>query len=77
MMLCHILVYTIHIQLAFGLLASVTRLVLFSLRSVDAFRFFFKEPAEIENHAFEAFSRGCILLEFEMMFSFYNVQSFL
>ena len=59
MKLFHILGFTK--ELVFGSSTSVTRLNLF-LCFLDGSRFF-KEPAGIACYAFEAFSRGCILLE--------------
>ena len=54
------------INLVFGSSASVTRLNLFFGCFLDVSRFF-KEPARIAYHIFEAFSRGCISLELEMI----------
>ena len=53
-------------QLVFGSLISVTRLNLLFVCFLDGF-LFFEEPVGILCHAFEAFSRGCILLELEMI----------
>ena len=52
-------------ELVFDSSASVIRLYLFFVWFLDGSRFF-KEPIGIVCHAFEAFSRGSILLEFEM-----------
>ena len=49
-------------DLVFGSSTSVTRLNLFFVCFIDGSHFF-KKPAGIVCHAFEAFSRGCILLE--------------
>ena len=48
-------------ELVFGSLTSATKLNLF----LDGSLFFKEPPAGIVCHAFEAFSRGCILLELE------------
>ena len=48
-------------ELVFGLPSSVTRLDLFCV-FLDG-SYFFKEPAGTACYAFEAFSRGCVLLE--------------
>ena len=63
MKLLHLLCSTI--ELVFGLLASVARLNLL-IGCLDGSRFF-KKPAGIVCHAFEAFSRVCILLKLEMI----------
>ena len=55
----HLLGFTM--QLVFGSSTPVTRLNLFFGRSLDGSRFF------KSCYAFEAFSRGCILLEIEMI----------
>ena len=54
------------INLAFDSSTSVTRLNLFFGCFLDVSRFF-KEPTRIVYHIFEAFSRGCISLELEMI----------
>ena len=51
------------IDLVFGSLTSVTKLNLF----LGGSRFFKEPPAGIVCHPFEAFSRGCILLELEFL----------
>ena len=53
-------------KLVFGLSTSVTRLSLF----LDGSHFF-KEPAGIVCHAFEAFSRGCVLIELKTIIVFF------
>ena len=53
-------------ELVFGSSTSVNRLNLFLCVFLDGSRFF-KEPAGIDCYAFEAFSRGFILLEYEMI----------
>ena len=54
------------IELVFGSSVSVTRLNSSFVCFLDGSRFF-KEPAGIICHTFEAFSRGCILLELEII----------
>ena len=61
MKLFHLLGFTK--ELVFGSLTSVTRLNLF----LDGSRFFKEPPARIACHAFEVYSRGCILLELEFL----------
>ena len=60
MNLFHLLGFTK--ELVSGSSTSVTTLTLFLCVFLDGSRFF-KEPAGIACYAFEAFSRGCILLE--------------
>ena len=60
------------IELVFGTSTSVTRLNLFFRCFSDSSRFF-KESAGIVRHAFEAFSRGCILLIELKMISFLSI----
>ena len=60
MKLFHLLGFTK--ELGFGSSTSVIRLNLFFVRFVDGSRFF-NEPAGIVYHAFEAFSKSCILVE--------------
>ena len=57
-------------ELDFGSSTSVTRLNLFFVCFTDSFRFF-KEPLGIFCHAFEAFSRDCILLELKIIIVFF------
>ena len=60
MKLFHLVCFTK--ELFFGLSESVTRLNLFLYVFLNGSRFF-KEPAGIAFDTFEAFSRGCLLLE--------------
>ena len=60
MKLFHLLGFTK--ELVFGSSTSVTRLNLFFVRFTNGSRYF-KELAGLVCHTFEAFSRGCILLE--------------
>ena len=69
MKLFHLLGFTK--ELTFGSSTSVTRFKFVLVCCIDGSRFF-KEPAGIVYHAFEALSRGCILLELKMMFSSYD-----
>ena len=66
--LFHLLSFTK--KLVSGSSASVTRLNLFFVRFIDGSSFF-KEAARIICHAFEAFSRGCILLELKVIIVFF------
>ena len=68
MKLFHLLGFTK--ELVFGSSTSVTRLNLFFVCFIDGSRFF-KEPAGIVCHAFEAFSRGCILSELKITIFFF------
>ena len=67
-MLFHLLGFTK--ELVFGSPASVTSLNLLFVCFIDSSRFF-KEPAGIVCYAFEAFSRGCILLELKIVIIFF------
>ena len=64
MKLFHLLGFTK--ELTFGSSTSVTRFKFVLVCCIDGSRFF-KEPAGIVYHAFEALSRGCILLELKMI----------
>ena len=64
MKLFHLLGFTKELFFAGQLLFQ--GLICFFLCFLDGSRFF-EEPAEIVCHTFEAFSRGCILLELEMI----------
>ena len=58
--------------LVFGWSTSVTRINFFFCFFLDDSRFF-KETAGIVCHASEAFSRGCILLEFSSYNCFFPI----
>ena len=70
MMKIYVLSFGISLWSSFTLLVSLTSqflaLQLVFVCFLDGSRFF-KEPAGIACYAFEAFSRGCILLELEMI----------
>ena len=57
-------------ELVFGSSTPATRLNLFFACFIDGSRFF-KEPAGIVCHAFEAFSRSCVLLELKIIIVFF------
>ena len=57
-------------ELVFGSSVSVTRLSFFFVCFIDSCRSF-KETAEIVCHVFEAFSRGCMLLELKFVIVFF------
>ena len=64
MKLFHLLDFTT--GLVFSSPTSVTRIILLFGCLIDGSRIF-KEPTGIVSHAFEGFSRGCILLELELV----------
>ena len=68
-----------NINVVFGSSTSVARLNLFFGCFLDVSRFF-KEPARIVYHTLEAFSRGCISLEWEMIsflkYPFFRITGF-
>ena len=64
MKLFHVLGFTK--ELTFGSSNSVTTLKFVLVCCIDGSRFF-KEPVGIVYHAYEALSRGCILLELKMI----------